>query len=200
MTIYTAIITLILVMDPIGNIPIFLAMLRNTDPQRFTRIIVRECAIAFLILVFFLFFGQYILKGLHITESALGIAGGIILFLISLRMIFPEKNRDASNSMSEENEPFIVPLAIPFIAGPSTIATVLLLATQQSSQMYQWFLAVVVASAVFLVTLLVSRFLMRILGNRVLVACERLMGMLLTTVAVQMLLSGINVYFHLGLQ
>jgi multiple antibiotic resistance protein len=195
MTIYSAILTLILVMDPIGNIPVFLGILRNTAPHRFRQIIIRECSVAFIILVIFLFFGQYILKGLHISESALGIAGGIILFLISLRMIFPIE--DAASVNKPVAEPFIVPLAIPLIAGPSTIATVLLLATQQPHRIPVWFLAVSVASFVFLIILLASRFLMRLLGNRVLIACERLMGMLLTTVAVQMLLSGIEVYFHL---
>lgn len=192
---YTATITLILVMDPLGNIPIFLSILKNFDSRKQAKIILRESLIAFFIIVLFLFFGGYILNGLNITEPALNIAGGIILFIIALRMIFPLPEVQTHDKIT--GEPFIVPLAIPLTAGPATLATVLLFATQEPAKIWEWFFAVVIAAVVFTITLLCSRYLMRILGQRGLIALERLMGMILTTVSVQMFLSGLKNYFGL---
>jgi len=194
MTFYTAAITLFLVMDPLGNIPVFISILKRFDPQTQMKIIFRETVIAFFILLLFLFFGQYILHGLHVTTSALSIAGGIILFLISLRMIFPAEL--GAGREEEFEEPFIVPLAVPLTAGPSAIATVLLFVTQNPGKIWTWFSAVVISTVAFLLIMLSSRFLMKILGRRGLTAVERLMGMILTTVAVQMFLSGIDQYFQ----
>lgn len=195
MTIYTAALTLILVMDPLGNIPIFLSILRSVDPKRHAWIILRESFIAFVILVIFLFFGKYIMSGLHLTEPALGISGGIILFLIALRMIFPEKPSTTPEKLDEE--PFIVPMAVPLTAGPSAMAIVLLFATREPQHLGLLFMAIVIASIAFTIILLASRYLMNILGKRGLLAMERLMGMILTTVAVQMFLSGVMTYFNL---
>lgn len=193
MTLFAAAMTLILVMDPLGNVPVFLSILKRYDHLTQSKIIIRETSIAFLILVVFLFFGRYIIQWLHITTAALSIAGGIVLFLIALRMIFPPE--DSGEKEREVEEPFIVPLAVPLVAGPSAIATVLLFVTQESQKIGQWFLAILIASLFSLVVLLSSRYLMRFLGHRGLVATERLMGMILTAVAVQMLLSGIEHYF-----
>ncbi len=193
MTLYTAALTLILVMDPVGNIPFFISALKGIEPKRQNMIIIRESTIAFVILTLFLFFGRYILKGLNITEPALYIAGGIILFLITIRMIFPPEERRTPNR--HEGEPFIVPLAIPLTAGPSALATVLLFATQEPGKMSWWFLAIIITSIIFVAIMLCARYLMRLLGSRGLVAMERLMGMLLTTVAVQMFLQGLKLYF-----
>lgn len=193
---YTATITLILVMDPLGNIPVFLAVLKSVHAKRVTWVILRESIIAFIILTLFLFVGRYILSGLHITETALNIAGGIILFIISLRMIFPHPEAEPADVV--KNEPFIVPLAVPLIAGPATLATVLLFSTQHPSNRGILFLALVISTLIFIVVMLAAPFLMRKLGERVLIAIERLMGMILTTVSVQMFLSGIAEYFHLG--
>jgi len=191
MTFYTAAITLILVMDPLGNIPVFLSILNRYDEATQKRIIIRETAIAFLILVAFLFFGQYIMHGLHLTTAALSIAGGIILFLIALRMIFPPKKGN-DNEIAEE--PFIVPLAVPLTAGPSAMAIVMLFVTRQPHLMLSWFVAILIASVVFLIIVLGGRVLMKFLGKRGLIALERLMGMVLTTLAVQMFLSGLSQY------
>jgi len=132
MTIFTAIITLILVMDPIGNVPVFLSILKDIEPKRRNVIIARETSIAFVILVAFLFFGAPILNTLNISEAALEIAGGIILFIIALRMIFPLKDQTVGGD-ELEGEPFIVPLAIPLTAGPSALATVIIFAMAASS-------------------------------------------------------------------
>jgi multiple antibiotic resistance protein len=190
MNLYTAAITLFLVMDPFGNIPIFLSVLQRYDAKRRRRIMIRELAIALGVLIFFLFFGKYILAGLHISEPALSISGGVILFLIAIRMIFPAKPEPEDSS--GDSEPVIVPLAVPLVAGPSSMAMVILFSTQFPDRLFSWFAALVIAWLVGLVVLLLSDSLRRYLGNRVLKAIERLMGMILTTMAVQMLLSGVR--------
>jgi multiple antibiotic resistance protein len=190
MNLYTAAITLFLVMDPFGNIPIFLSVLQGYDARRRRRIMVRELAIALAVLTFFLFFGKYVLAGLHISEPALSISGGVILFLIAIRMIFP--SRPDMEETGGDGEPVIVPLAVPLVAGPSSMAMVILFSTQYPERLLSWFAALVIAWFVGLVVLLLSDGLRRYLGNRVLKAIERLMGMILTTMAVQMLLSGLG--------
>ncbi|VVC76666.1 hypothetical protein AQUSIP_19900 [Aquicella siphonis] len=194
MTLYSATITLILVMDPLGNIPLFLSTLNNVDPKRRQRIILRETFIAFILLTLFLFFGQYILEGMHISEPALQIAGGIILFLIAIRMIFPQNGQEDKSSFS--GEPLIVPLAVPLIAGPSTMTMVMLLANQAPYDMFRWFIALTIAWFITTVILVFADFLRKILGERGLTAIERLMGMILTTMAVQMFLSGFEQFLH----
>ncbi len=194
MTLYSATITLILVMDPLGNIPLFLSVLNHVEPKKRQRIILRETFIAFIILTLFLFFGQYILEGMHISEPALEIAGGIILFLIAIRMIFPQDNND--DKSKQIGEPFIVPLAVPLIAGPSTMTMVMLLANQAPYDMFRWFIALTTAWFVTTIILVFADFLRKMLGERGLTAIERLMGMILTTMAVQMFLSGFEQVLH----
>lgn len=191
MTLYSAAITLILVMDPLGNIPLFLAALRHVSTKKRRVIIFRESTIAFVILTIFLLFGQYILDGMHISQPALSIAGGIILFLIAIRMIFPHEEAKTK----ESTEPFIVPLAIPLIAGPSTMTIVMLMA-KQTPNLSHVFIALVIAWIVTTVVLLFADFLRKILGERGLIAIERLMGMILTTMAVQMFLSGYQQFLY----
>ena len=192
MTLYSAAVTLILVMDPLGNVPVFLAILRRYNETEQAKIIFRETLIALVVLLLFLFFGQYIMHGLQLTASALSIAGGVILFLIAIRMIFPPPKAEAQ----DEDEPFIVPLAIPLTAGPSALAVVLLFVAKQPELIWTWALSVVIASVIFLLIVLSGNYLMRLLGKRGLIAIERLMGMILTTVAVQMFLTGIGEYLH----
>lgn len=179
-------ITLLLIMDPLGNIPPFLSALKKVEAQRRRRILIREILIAYVVLLAFLLGGKYLLRLLSLQEETISIAGGIVLFLIALRMVFPREDatRDAL-----EGEPFIVPLAIPFIAGPSTLAALLLL--QQSSPTLELFLALTLAWIVTAVILLSSTFLYRLLKERGLIAIERLMGMLLVMLAVQMFINGV---------
>ncbi len=185
----SAAITLLLVMDPFGNVPVFLALLRTYSGRRRRVIIVRELLIALGVLLLFLFFGRYILSAMHISEPALAIAGGVILFFIAVRMVFPGANRSTT---TPESEPMIVPLAVPLVAGPSAMATVILFSTQAPERLLHWLLALVSAWAVSFVILFFSDSLHRVVGNRGLNALERLMGMILTTMAVQMLLDGIS--------
>lgn len=193
MNVYGAAITLFLVMDPLGNIPLFLSVLERVPPSRRRRVILREMLIALAVLTVFLFFGQYILQGLHISEPALSIGGGVVLFLIALRMIFP-RPVVVDDSADRSEEPLIVPLAVPLVAGPSAMATLILFSTQHPGQILDWTVALLVAWAVSLIVLLSGENLRRVLGRRGLAATERLMGMILTTLAIQMLLSGVELF------
>lgn len=193
MNLYTATITLLLVMDPLGNIPAFLAALNSVPARRRQKVILRESLIAFAILTFFLFFGQLVLDGMQISRPALSISGGIILFLVSIRMIFPDERIDKSK---EQGEPFIVPLAVPFLAGPSTMTMVMLLANQEPDRMTLWFVALSIAWFFTAGILVFADFFRKIMGERGLIAAERLMGMILTTMAVQMFLTGFMEALH----
>lgn len=194
MKLYSALITLVLVMDPFGSIPVFLSLLGRVDAGRRRLVIVREMLIALGVLILFLFFGRYILAGLHVSGPALSIAGGVILLLIAIRMIFP--GAAPGPEAAGESEPVIVPLAVPLIAGPSAIATVVLLSTRYPGALGRWLAALAGAWAFSLAVLLCSDLLGRVLGTRMLKAIERLMGMILTTLAVQMLLSGLQEFLE----
>lgn len=194
MTLLSAALLLFLVLDPFGNIPFFLSALKAVDEKRHTRIIIRELLIALGVLMFFLFSGQYLLELLHISEPSLSAAGGIILFLIAVRMIFPMRRANESDQF--EGEPFIVPLAIPYVAGPSAMASVLLIMSREPERWPEWLGALLLAWASTSVVLLVSNSLKRFLTNRGLVAMERLMGMVLAAIAVQMFLNGIATFLR----
>lgn len=187
----STLVILLLVMDPVGNIPLFVALLRNVAPARRRLIIIRECAIAFALLLFFIFFGRAILDLLGLSDSSLNIAGGVILFLIALRLIFkhPEGVFGADGI---EAEPFIVPLAIPSIAGPSAIATIVLVVSRAPERIFEWVGALAIASAITLALLLAGDRIARLVGNRGLAALDRMMGLILTAIAVEMLLKGIE--------
>jgi MarC family membrane protein len=186
----SAIVILLLVMDPIGNVPLFVTLLRNVDAERRTRVILRECAIAFTVLLMFVFFGPIILEVFGISDPSLTIAGGMILFLIALRMIF--RHPDGLFGDTVQGEPFIVPLAIPSIAGPAAIATVVLLVSREPQRWMDWSAALTVAMLVTVILLLFAERISRLVGERVLLAFERLMGLILTAIAVEMLLRGIQ--------
>jgi multiple antibiotic resistance protein len=190
MNVFSAVVTLFLVLDPLGNIPLFLSVLKTVSPERRRKVLVREIAIAYLVLLLILFLGGYALQFLHLDPEAISIAGGIVLFLIALRMIFPGETTGAVDSL--EGEPFVVPLAIPLFAGPSTLATILLLRQSSPSHAGLLLLAITIAWALSGSILLASTFFYRVLRERGLIAMARLMGMLLVIVAVQMLLNGLR--------
>jgi multiple antibiotic resistance protein len=192
MTLLSAATLLFFVMDPLGNVPLFLSALRPVDPSRYRAVIVRELCIALAILVLFLFVGQYLLGLLRVSSAALTTGGGIVLLLIALRMIFPTHERSLREEV--EGEPFVVPLAVPYTAGPSALATELLLVTREPERWPVWLGAVVLAWLASAVILYFSGNLRKVLGERGLTAMERLMGMLLVIVAVEMLMSGIAEY------
>ena len=186
---------LFLVLDPIGNIPCFLAVLRGVSPARRRTVIIRELFIALAVLLIFMFAGKYILILLKISQSSLGIAGGIVLFLISIKMIFAGSAEIFPNSL--DGEPLVVPLAVPFVAGPSAITAVILLMAQEPAQWLEWLIAPIFAWILSGLILLFSERIGRLTGDRILVAAERLMGMLLSVVSVQMLVTGIRQSFSL---
>ena len=183
-------LTLFFIMDPLGNVPIFHAVLGHCDPGRRSRIVACELIIALVILFAFLYAGNAILKFLGLSQSSLNIAGGILLFIISLRMIFP--GRHSAQDVEDDDEPFIVPLAVPLIAGPSTIAILLLLSSGEPERMLDWSIALFIAWGASTVLLVASPLVMRVLGNRGSRAVERLMGMILVILATQMLLNGVR--------
>ena len=194
MDVLSAIVTLFLVMDPLGNVPLFLSVLKTVPGHRRQRVLLRELGIAYGVLVGFLLIGNALLQFLGLDPEAVSVAGGIVLFLIALRMIFP-----GQGSLTEggpEGEPFVVPLAIPLIAGPSTLATLPLLERTVHGSTMTLLLVVTVAWALGGVILLSSTFLYRALGQRGLIAMERLMGMLLVMVSVQMLMNGIAAFMQ----
>lgn len=190
MDILSAVITLWLIMDPLGNVPVFLAVLKRVPPERRRKVLVREVLIAYVVLILFMLVGDRALALLQIEQETISIAGGIVLFLIALRMIFP-----AAGGLEEgtEGEPLVVPLAIPLIAGPSTLATLLLLRAAFESTFQLW-LATTIAWAATAVILIAAPFFYRALGERGLVAMERLMGMVLVMISVQMFLNGVATF------
>ncbi|MCD9186809.1 MAG: NAAT family transporter [Pyrinomonadaceae bacterium] len=189
MTTLSAALLLFLVIDPLGNIPMFMTTLKKVENSRQRKVVVRELMIALFVLVGFLFLGQYLLQLLHLSETALTTAGGIILLIIAIKMIFPSHNSGLQQDV--EGEPFIVPLAIPYVAGPSAMATALLMMSREPERWLDWLLAVFIAWFASAVIIYFSSYFARFLGEKGLIAIERLMGMLLITVAVQMLLTGI---------
>ncbi|MFH0911025.1 MAG: MarC family protein [Planctomycetota bacterium] len=195
MTIMQAAVLLFFVIDPFGNIPFFAATLKNVDSRKHRPIIARELLIALAVLVGFLFVGRYLLELLHISEPALTISGGAILFIISIRMIFAPKQGVFAEEVGEE--PLIVPLAIPYVAGPSAIASVMIIMNQEPGRWKEWLLALLLAWLFSALVMMLSDFFLRALGGKVLTAMERLMGMLLAAISIQMLLTGILAYARL---
>lgn len=189
MTLLSATLLLLLVIDPIGNIPVFLTTLQGVPQRRHRPIIVRELLIALGVLVVFMFSGRALLRALQISEPSLTVAGGVLLFLIALRMVFPRG--EGMYDLNIKGEPFIVPLAVPFVAGPSAMASVLLISSGEPERRLEWLLALLLAWAITGTTLYLASDLRRLLGDRVLTAVERLMGMILVAISVQMLMTGI---------
>ncbi len=192
---FQSLILLLLVTDPFGNVPLFVSALKQVPPARRARVIVRECAIAFVLLLLFMFFGQFFMAALQLSETSLRIGGGVILFLIALRMVFPQAGGvfgDGDDDVAVE--PFIVPLAIPALAGPSALVTVLLFSSQGALAMPLYVVVLSLVAVVWLVVLLSAERLQRVLGQSVITAFERLMGLILTAMAIEMLLAGLRVY------
>lgn len=187
----------ILIMDPLGNIPLFLTALRHTVARRRRRIVVRELLIALVVMLIFLFGGQTFMKIFDVSPPALTVAGGVILMLIALRMIFPTPTYSLSERVPED-EPFIVPLAVPYVAGPSLLAMEIVLVSRNPEGIAWYLLALIVSWLVTAIVLFFSQSLIKLFGEKTLTAIERLMGMVLVIVAVQMTLNGIADYFSLA--
>ena len=190
MDVYAAVITLLLIMDPVGNIPPFLSILKTVPAERRRIVLMREILFAYGVLLVFFFLGNYVVRFLRLDQETISIAGGIVLFLIALRMIFPREGTVVGDPL--EGEPFLVPLAIPLFAGPSTLAALLLLQRTFPGDSTSLLIAITIAWAIGGTILLSSTFFYRLLRERGLIAIERLMGMVLVMVAVQMLVNGLK--------
>ena len=190
-TFVSATILLVLITDPVGNIPIFANALKHVPAQRRPRVILREISIAFFLLLTFMFVGEGFLRVMNLSELALQIGGGVILFLIALRMVFPPPIVAETELLME---PLIETLAVPSIAGPSALATVLLLVSQQPEKRMEWVGALCLTMLICATVLMSAERIQRLIGTRVVTAIERLMGLVLVSVAIEMLLRGIRTF------
>lgn len=195
MQIFAVAVTLFLIMDPLGNIPVFLSVLDKVTPARRRIVLMRELAIALGLMVLFLFAGPSILHVLGLSREAVAIGGGLVLMIIAIRMIFPSGKGNVMGEDTTDGEPLIVPLAVPLIAGPSVLATLILLVENHPQQIFKSLLALLLAWSVSAVILSFSTYLYQFLGRRGLKAIERLMGMILISISVQMLLNGFKQFF-----
>mgnify|MGYP006291826391 CR=1 FL=1 len=192
-SVWSAAVLLFFLMDPLGNIPVMLAIMKDINAKRQRKIIAREMFMALVILLIFLFAGKPMLNFLHLQQETVTISGGIILLIIGLRMIFPQPSGLMGHN--PDGEPFLVPIAIPMIAGPSVLAMLLLMTQTQPGNMTNWLFALLIAWFFTALLLVLSPILLKILKQRGLTALERLMGMILVMLAVQMLIDGIKVLF-----
>lgn len=190
MDILSTTILLFLILDPLGNIPIFLSYLEKSKSRY--KVLARELILALIILYLFLFLGRQFLQALHLKQEAVSIAGAIILFIIALRMIFPVSKQYGDEEI--EGDPLLVPLAIPLVAGPSILATLILLVSQHPEKIMDFSIALFIAWLISAVILFSATAMQNYLGKRGMIAIERLMGMVLIAVAVQMFLNGIRTF------
>lgn len=194
----SALILLLLVLDPLGSLPIFIPIMRAVPKERRTRVALREVGIAFCVLFGFMFVGESFLSLMHLSERSLEVAGGVILMIIAIRMIFGS-SAESAYGLEPGREPLIFPLAVPLLAGPSAMATVLLLASRQPDRIYEWIGALSAALLVSGVVLVLADRIRKLLGDSVVSAIEKLMGLVLTAIAVEMVLAGLKRYFIGGL-
>ncbi|MBC7955705.1 MAG: MarC family protein [Cytophagales bacterium] len=189
----SAFVLLLLVLDPLGSLPVFIPVMRQVPPRRRRWVAVREVGIAFAVLFAFMFLGEGFLSVMRLSERSLEVAGGVILLMVAIRMIFGSGG--GVYGTPEGKEPLIFPLAVPLLAGPSAMATVLLLASRQPERMLSWVGALASAMAVSLLVLLLCDRIRRWVGDSVVSAVEKLMGLVLTAIAVEMILAGLKRYF-----
>jgi MarC family membrane protein len=196
-TFLSALVLLLLVLDPLGSLPIFISVMRNVEPKRRTRVALRESAIAFGVLLLFMATGSAFLELMRLSERSLEVAGGVILLIIAMKMVFASGGELYAGDGSTR-EPLIFPLAVPLLAGPSAMATVLLLASRQPDRLLHWVAALTVAMAVSAVVLLAADRIRKWIGHSMVSAIEKLMGLVLTAIAIEMILAGLKRYFFEG--
>ncbi|AGH81314.1 multiple antibiotic resistance (MarC)-like protein [Psychromonas sp. CNPT3] len=185
-------ILIFFILDPFGNIPLLLSILKRIDKKQRSKIIIRELLIGLSILMVFLFFGEQFLSVFHLDTQAITLAGGIIFFSISFKMIFPDPNNENMFAKKDNSDPLIVPIAIPMIAGPAALATLLVLAKTNPDHVGDLFISLLMAWGATFLVLLFSPNLYKILGEKGLGALEKLMGMLLLILSVQMFIDGVR--------
>jgi MarC family membrane protein len=189
----SAFVLLLLVLDPLGSLPVFIPIMGGVPPERRRRVALREIGIAFVVLLGFMLVGDSFLRVMRLSERSLEVAGGVILLMVAIRMIFSHEG--GVYGTPEGREPLIFPLAIPLLAGPSAMATVLLLASRQPDKVMLWVAALTAAMAVSGAVLMLCDHIRRWVGESVVSATEKLMGLVLTAIAVEMILAGLKRYF-----
>ncbi|WP_138464962.1 MarC family protein [Poseidonocella sp. HB161398] len=194
-TFVTAFTTLFVMIDPIGLAPIFVALTQGMDKRHRLQVAARACGIGLLVLVLFALFGMSILGAVGITLPAFRIAGGILLFLIAMEMLFEKRTKRREDKEEEApDDPSVFPLATPFIAGPGALAATVLLTTGETTG---WAVTVTVLAALALVVAIVfalfsiAGLIERLLGRTGIMVVSRLLGMLLAALAVQFVLDGL---------
>jgi len=190
----SAIVLLILILDPFGLLTIYIPMMAHIEPRRRTFIAIRESLIAFSVLVSFMFGGEYFLHLVHLSERSLSVSGGVILMIVSIQMIFGFTNGNSQHS-DPLSEPFIVPLAVPYLAGPSAMATVMLMASKEPNNTVLWIIALAIATSFSCAVLIAGTKISHLVGKSFLIAMEKLMGLIMTALATEMILSGVKQYF-----
>ncbi|MGB0717256.1 MAG: MarC family protein [Phycisphaerae bacterium] len=191
MSFWSATTLVFFVLDPFGNVPKVLCTLSGAPLRKRERVLIRELVIALAVIIMFLFLGREVLMLMHLSQEALSVGGGVLLFLIAVRMIFPPADK---GGQSEDEDPFVVPVAIPYIAGPATLATVMVMGTNEPDRWPTWLGAVIVAWCAAGIIMIVGNRLADLIGKRGLIALERLMGMILIAIAVEMLFRGIRMF------
>jgi len=186
-------ILLILIMDPLGNLPVFTSILKKISTKRRHVILIREMIIALFIMVIFLFSGKKILSVFHLTTETVSISGGIILFIIAIKMIFPNEEQPKKEFTSSE-EPFLIPLAVPLVSGPSLLATLMLLSHKYPNLLFSLLIALFIAWSITTGILFLSNFFLNFFGEKGINTLEKLMGLILIMLAVQMFLDGVHVW------
>ncbi|MGK5594945.1 MAG: MarC family protein [Parachlamydiaceae bacterium] len=191
MTLFSIAFMLFLIMDPVGNVSSYLNLVNELPRKRQRWIVIREMLIALAFMLLFNAIGEYIFNILQISHTVVRLSSGLILFLVAIKILFPSVDSPRANL--PKGEPFVIPLAIPLIAGPSLLATIMLYAHEipgVSLMVGAIFLAWLAASVV----LLASPYLKKALGNNGLMACERLMGMILILLAIQRFAEGVQLF------
>ncbi len=191
--IISAIVLLVLIMDPLGNLPIFMSTLKHLKPGRRRVVLIRELLIALILMLVFLFSGEKLLAFLNLRTETVSISGGIILFLIAIKMLLSPQTENHSEKLNIE-EPFLVPLAIPLMAGPSILAALMLLSHQYKNILSHLVIALLISWGITASILMMSNIFLRLLGNKGVGALERLMGLILVMLSTQMFLDGIRAY------
>lgn len=186
------VLTLILVMDPFGNIPLFITALKRVPQERRTKVLLRELFIALFIMMSFLFGGAKMLSWLGIQKYSLSISGGIVLFIMSIKLVFNAAMDEQAQINQKDEEPFLVPLAIPLIAGPASLSMLMILSAGAPEKVWSLFTAVLIASVLNGAVLLLSFPISNILGKRGIIALERLTGLIMVLISVNMMMVGIS--------
>lgn len=191
MTLFNVAFMLFLIMDPIGNVSSFLSLVKEIPPKKQLWIIVREMLIALGFMLLFNEIGEYIFNLLHISDTVVRLSSGLILFLVAIKILFPSVDSPRANL--PKGEPFVIPLAIPLIAGPALLATIMLYAHDIPSRPLM-FGAILLAWVAASIVLLAAPYLKKMLGDNGLMACERLMGMILVLLAIQRFAEGVQLF------